>query len=86
MLLKLGDHIKAARERADKCNQRASLSSDQTVRAELIDLALSWSQLAESFELLKTMEQFLSDSTAKKGINPAVETVEIPKILPDIPQ
>ena len=68
MLQHLGRHISEARERARRCNERARATTDEGLRAELADLEKGWLELANQFETLKSMENFLLDRSKQSGI------------------
>ena len=60
MLRELGEHIQAARQRAAECKERALAATDEVVRTELLKLEQAWISLANNFESLQKMEEFLS--------------------------
>ena len=70
MLHQLGEHIQAARERAAECSQRALAATDEVLKAELLKLEQAWISLANNFESLQTMEEFLLDAQKSKGVEP----------------
>ena len=70
MLRQLGEHIQAARERAAECRQRALAATDEVLKAELLKLEQAWISLANNFESLQTMEEFLLDAQKSKGVEP----------------
>jgi len=70
MLRRLGEHIQAARERAAECRQRALAATDEVLKAELLKLEQAWISLANNFESLQTMEEFLLDAQKSKGVEP----------------
>jgi hypothetical protein len=68
MLQQLGEHILAAKERARLCAERARTVTDATLERDLLDLEKAWLDLASSFETLKSLENFLLDSSRSKGV------------------
>jgi hypothetical protein len=69
MLQQLGQHIEAAKERAHLCGERALTVTDKALKADLVEMEKAWLELAERFETLKTLEDFLLDSAKHKGIS-----------------
>ena len=69
MLQQLGQHIAAAKERARLCRERALTAADDALRADLADMEKAWLELAEKFETLKSLEDFLLDSAKNKGLS-----------------
>ena len=79
MLQKLGDHIAACVERAEKCKAAASTATDSLVRSQLSDLGLQWEHVAKSYEFIASLERFLLD--AQKHTLPH-EVEQLPKDRP----
>jgi hypothetical protein len=61
MLQRLGDHISACLERADKCREAAASANDDHVRRQLLDLEQQWQQVAKTYEFVASLERFLLD-------------------------
>jgi hypothetical protein len=61
MLQKLGDHIRACRQRADECEARLGKVADPAVNNQLEALAIQWRHLATSYEFVESLERFLLD-------------------------
>ena len=71
MLQKLGDHIKACRQRAIEAVNRAAMATDPILKAEYKALADQWTHLAQSNEHSESLERFLLDTQkAKDAIAP----------------
>ena len=70
MLRQLGEHIRAARQRATECKERAHAATDEVVKAELLKLEQAWISLANNFENLQKMEEFLLDAQRSKAVEP----------------
>ena len=70
MLRQLGEHIRAARQRASECKKRAVTATDEVVKTELLKLEQAWISLANNFENLQKMEEFLLDAQTSKGVEP----------------
>lgn len=68
MLQQLSHHIRAAKARAQFCAERANTEPDKARKRDLLDLERAWLDLASSFETLKSMENFLLDSSKSKGV------------------
>ncbi len=67
MLKQLGQHISAAKGRARQCRERALATTDEALRADLVEMEKAWLELANKFEALESMEDFLLDSAKQKG-------------------
>ena len=80
MLLKLGAHISNCLDRAANAEDRALQSQDSVTRSDNELLAQSWRHLARSYELVESLERFLSDTDSYKKIPPEipVDPVEQP--------
>jgi hypothetical protein len=61
MLQRLGDHISACLQRADKCREAAASASDEHVRRQLLDLEQQWRHVAKTYEFVASLERFLLD-------------------------
>ena len=61
MLQKLGDHIAACLERADKCIAASTVETDPRVQTQLLDLAQQWRHVAKNYEFVASLEKFLVD-------------------------
>ena len=68
MLQQLSQHIFAAKARAQLCGERARTETDTALKRDLLDLEKAWLDLARSFDTLKSMEDFLLDSSKSKGV------------------
>jgi hypothetical protein len=70
MLRKLGTHIADALERARAAEARARGATDPQIRADSECLARNWRVVARSFELSKSLEQFLIESQQNRDLLP----------------
>jgi hypothetical protein len=61
MLQRLEEEIRHCYERAANCRQRADITADPQLKADLLMMELSWIRLAKSFEFSQSLERFLSD-------------------------
>ena len=68
MLLKLSEHISTCLERAASAEERALQMADPASRSDNELLAESWRQLARSYQLVESLNRFLSEpGRNKKG-------------------
>jgi hypothetical protein len=61
MLQRLGDHIKACRERASECNALAQSHTDEIQKAHYLEMEKHWLHIARSYEFVESLERFLLD-------------------------
>jgi hypothetical protein len=62
MLQKLGDRIAACLQRAAAAEQRAAETVDPIVKADHLDVAKQWANLARSYQFVESLERFLLDA------------------------
>jgi hypothetical protein len=71
VLQRLGDHIKACKQRAIDAQRRAEKTNDPALKAEYSALGDQWAHLARSYEFAESLERFLLDSQrAKDALEP----------------
>jgi len=61
MLQKISNHIAECLERAANAEQRAAAADDPAVKADFERIALTWRQLAASYQFAETLERFILD-------------------------
>jgi hypothetical protein len=66
MLRRLPDHIADALVRAATAEGRSAAAKDPDIRAEHDALAKDWRRLADSYQFVLALEQFLLDADARK--------------------
>jgi hypothetical protein len=62
MLQKLSDHIAAAIARAAESEELARQETDEVAKARYLQMADAWRHLANSFEFVQKLEEFLLDA------------------------
>jgi len=62
MLQRLGDHIRNCMDHAAEAEAIAARSSDPQVKAEYLEMAQRWTQLARSYQFVESLERFLLDA------------------------
>lgn len=70
MLKALAEHIRACEERAAECREKANDTGDAAVKAEYMEMEVRWKQLAQSYQLVESLERFLLDSQKGKNATP----------------
>ena len=63
----LADHIRGCLDRAAAAERLASREIEPAAKAELLELASGWRQVAVSYEYVQKLENFLKTSKAPKG-------------------
>ena len=63
----LADHIRASLDRAAEAERLASREVDPVAKAELLELASGWRQVAVSYEYVEKLENFLETHKASEG-------------------
>jgi hypothetical protein len=66
-LLKLGDHIASAIARAAESEEIARQEIDEAVKARHLQLAEAWRHVADSYEFVLKLEEFLLDAHKSGG-------------------
>lgn len=59
MLQKLSHHIAVCADRAADCHRRAEQTIDPAMKADLLDMQTRWTQLAQNYEFVESLERFL---------------------------
>ncbi len=59
MLQKLSHHIAACIDRAADCRRRAEQTIDPVLKADLLDMETRWTQLAQNYEFVGSLERFV---------------------------
>jgi hypothetical protein len=81
MLQRLGDHIKACRERAAECTVMAQSCADEIRKANYLEIEKHWLHIAKSYEFVESLERFLLDWHRNELPH---ELEKLPRDAPDI--
>ncbi len=84
MLERLPDHIGGCMDRAVLAQRRAAEASDPAVRYDYEQIARDWRNLASSYELTESLEQFIIAIEQLKEAADA--STELSPRIPDGPQ
>jgi hypothetical protein len=68
MLQRLGDHISACLQRADKYREATASAVDENVRRQLLDLEQQWWHVAKTYECVASLGRFLLDQQNRTHI------------------
>ena len=71
MLQKLSDHVTDCIVRAAEAERRAREATDSQLRTDLFDIAKRWRSLAESYQFVESLDQFLLDQRARRRVEGA---------------
>jgi hypothetical protein len=68
MLQKLGDHIATALARAKEFEELACRETNEAAQARLLKLAEAWRHVADSYQFVVKLEEFLIDAHKSGGL------------------